>query len=459
MRKPAQLALVCAVGALAIALLLWMVHQPTRADDPVPWEEYGGLDGYYLARGWTEGYVSKKRPPLGPGEVPAALTHTVYLPLVMRGQVLKETRALWVTRWDFRTVSDVQAIVDNAAYANLNVILFQVRGQADALYTPGLEPWSAVLSGTLGANPGWDPLAEIIARAHARGLEVQAWINVYPVWLGTTPPPDAQPRPMYHAFNDAYGDQWLHWYCSPQVGPTTLNSHYLWGSPGHPAVADRIVAVCRDLLTRYELDGLHFDYVRYNDQGRPYSCDPLSQAAYVQASAGDPTLTYADWRRAQITALLARVRQEALPLRPNARLTTSAWPIYDKTRYDWFPSTGPDGYSDLYQDSLGWARQGTVSAIMPMLYTASVHDYRDRFAQLSQDFVSGAQTGGVVIGIEGNYDNFADPFAEIAWRIEAARQAGARGQCLFSYRLFDERNYWQALRDGPYRTPAAPNWP
>ncbi len=461
MRKPLHLVVLFTAAALAIALILWLGREPTRADDPVPWEEYGGLDGYYLARGWTEGYVSKKRPTIAPSQVTGTLSYTVYLPLVIKDEaVLRETRAVWVTRWDFRTLSDVQAIVDNAAYANLNVIFFQVRGQGDALYRPGLEPWSAVLTGTLGKDPGWDPLAEIISRAHARGIEVHAWINAYPAWLGTTPPPtNTWPEHMYHAFNRAYGNEWVHWYYGPPPTPTTLNSNYLWASPGHPTVADHIVAICRDLLMRYDLDGLHFDYIRYNDHGRPYSYDPLSLSGYSQASSVSPSLTYADWQRAQITGLLERVRRDALPLRPRARLTTTAWPIYNKALYSWFPSTGPDGYNDLYQDSIGWAQQGTASAIMPMLYTVSIHDYRDRFAQLTQDFVNSARPGSVVIGIEGNYDSFPDPFAEIAWRIETARQAGARGQCLFSYRLFDERNYWQALRNGPYRTPAIPNWP
>ena len=459
MRKPTRLALAVGLGALVLASLLWASRPGLRADDPEPWELYGGHDGYYIARGWTEGYSSEPLPARPVAAAGLSMPHTFYLPLVRTAPPPppqpRETRALWVTRWDFKTASDIQSIVDKAAYAHLNTILFQVRGQADALYRPGLEPWSAVLSGTLGQDPGWDPLAEMIVRAHAKGLEVHAWINTYPAWLGTTPPSwYAQPEPMYHRFNRDYGTWWVHWYKEPPR-PTTLNGSYLWASPGHPAVADRVVAVCKDLFTRYELDGLHFDYVRYNDLGRPYSYDPPSRYAYADALTTNPSLTYADWQRAQITGLLQRVRREVLPLRPSAHLTTSAWPIYDKTRYDWFPSTGPDGYNDCYQDSEGWARAGVVDGIMPMLYTYSVHDYRDRFAQLTNDFVRNSRPGPVYIGIEGDYQSFT----EIAWRIETARAAGARGQSLFSYRLFDQYNHWQALRDGPYKEVTVPDWP
>jgi uncharacterized lipoprotein YddW (UPF0748 family) len=458
MRKLIRVALACSLTAGAVVLLLWPLL-PAGADDPVPWEEYGGMDGYYLARGWTDGYVSAPlvipTPTPQPMRSMQAMPYSLWLPLAQRSP-LRETRAVWVSRWDFRTLSDVQSIVDKAAYANLNVILFQVRGQADALYTPGLEPWSAVLSGTLGRHPGWDPLAEMITRAHNRGIEVHAWINVYPAWLGASAPlATARPEPMYHAFNRQQGDQWVHWTQGPPAAPTTLSSHYLWASPGNPAVVDHIVAVCRDLLQRYDLDGLHFDYIRYNDMGRPYSFDPVSQAAYTAARAANPSLTYGDWQRAQITAFLQRVHQEVLPARPEARLTAAVWPIYDKTRYSWFPSTGPGGYNDLYQDSEGWARGGLLSGIMPMLYTQSVHGYRDRFEQLCHDFVGHSQPGSVFAGIQGDYTSFE----EIAWRIETARAAGARGQALFSYRLFDQNGYWPHLRNGPYKNVALPDWP
>lgn len=410
---------------------------------------YGGLDDYFIRHGLTDGYEAE---PL-PAHALAELHHDPRPHNAASGSP-RETRALWVSRFDLPskpTVAAVQAIVDKAAYAHLNTILFQVRGQADALYSPGLEPWSSYLSGTLGQDPGWDPLAEMILRAHARGLEVHAWINAYPAWLGRTPPPEsASPKPMYHQFNALYGDWWVQWRQATPPVPMTLNDHYICACPAHPAVVDHLVAVSQDLLTRYPLDGLHFDYIRYDD--RPYSYDPASLIAYANMAAKTPGLTYADWQRSHVTALLQRVRDEALPLRARARLSAAVWPIY-KDRWGWF--NGYDGYSARYQDSQGWAANGVVSAIMPMMYGPSFTNYRDRYDTMTQDFVAGGQPGAAVMGITGEYSTFS----EIAWRIETARARGARGQALFSYRLFDQRGYWQALRDGPYREPAAPDWP
>ena len=365
-------------------------------------------------------------------------------------QPIKETRGLWVTRFDgLKTPADVQTLVDNAAYAHINVIYFQVRGQADAMYTPGLEPWSASLSSTLGQDPGWDPLAVLIQDAHAKGIEVHAWINTYTVWQGSTPPPaSANPKPMYVDFNEQYGQNWVMW---DQNGPMQLGGPdgYLWANPAFPAVQDHIVAVCTDLLTRYQLDGLHMDYIRY--AGAQYSQDPVSNQEYAAAHAANPNLTRADWQRDQVTTLVQRIRDEALPARPGAVLTTTAWPVY-KDQWGWY--NGKDGYNALYQDSEGWTNQNLVSAINPMLYGPTVHDHMDRFQTLVQDYVSGSRPGSVVVGIGGDYSSFSD----ISARIDVARQAGASGEAFFSYQALNQNNYWSDLRNGPYQQPAVPSW-
>lgn len=360
----------------------------------------------------------------------------------------RETRAVWVSRWDFAEHSDVQEIVDNVSRAHMNVIFFQVRGQADALYRPGLEPWAADLSGTLGEDPGYDPLADLIAAAHAKDIEVHAWMNTFPAWMGDTPPAEsATPRPMYHEFNERFGDEWLQWKGDQ---PMKLGEEgYLWGNPAHPAVADRVVEVSKDLLHRYELDGLHLDYIRY--AGREISQDPVSNRAYAEAAAKNPGLTREDWQRDQVTEMVRRVHDEALPERPNARLTTSAWPVY-KDQWGWYK--GNDGYSAFYQDSQRWAREGYVSAIVPMTYGMTLDGHIDRFEVLAHDYVDGSQPGGVVLGVGADYADFA----ELARRVEITREAGAKGQSFFSYRALAEHDHWAALGDGPYQEAAAPNW-
>lgn len=339
--------------------------------------------------------------------------------------------------------------MNKAASAHINVIFFQVRGQADALYPSSLEPWASDLTGTFGKDPGWDPLGELVTAAHAQGIEVHAWVNAYPVWMGATPPPaSATPTPMYHDFNAKYGNDWLEW---KGTQPMQLGQEgYLTANPAHPAVQQRVVDVSKDLLQRYPLDGIHLDYIRYGDSA--LSMDPVSNQAYDAAKAANPGLSREDWQRDQVTTLVQRVRDEALPVRPGARLTTTAWPVY-KDNWGWY--NGKDGYGAFYQDSERWAKDGLVSDITPMLYGTTMDSHLDRFQTLVNDYVSGSQPGGVVAGISADYASFSD----VSTRIDIARQAGVKGEALFSFRALEQHNYWQALRDGPYQQPAVPNWP
>ena len=111
---------------------------------------------------------------------------------------IKEGRAVWVTRGTFtpqqyignysQQKAIIREIMKDVANANMNVVIFQVRGMADAYYNSTLEPWANRLTGRLGNDPGYDPLEYAIKEAHARGLKLHAWINVFPCWNGNSPP-------------------------------------------------------------------------------------------------------------------------------------------------------------------------------------------------------------------------------------------------------------------------------
>jgi len=336
-----------------------------------------------------------------------------------------------VTRYDYCDPSGdcspagIQTIISKAAYANFNIILFQVRANGDAYYRSNYEPWSLRISGTLGMDPGWDPLATAITAAHQAGLELHAYVNVYPAWVGETPPiSDTTPLHMYHTFTQTYGSQWLQW---DDDGAMSLNRYYLWASPGHPAVANQIITVCQDIVHNYAIDGLHLDNVRY--AGPQYSQDPVSLSRYAAVSN---TMAYADWQRLQVTELISRIYTEVLTDR--LKLSAAVWPYYDT------------GYHNYYQDSLGWMSVSAMDAIAPMLYAGIVRTDNTAYEEHLNGFMSGAAGRQVWAGITGEYDSF-QPIAD---RIQIARWNGAAGQAIFSYRLVDAQDYWDDLRNGPY---------
>jgi uncharacterized lipoprotein YddW (UPF0748 family) len=355
----------------------------------------------------------------------------------------REGRAIWVPRWSYKTAADVRTIVSKTASANFNIILFQVRGNGDAYYSSVYEPWSNRLTGSLGRHPGWDPLALAVQEAHAAGLELHAYVNVYPSWLGVSPPADSTPRHMYLSFNSQFENQWVQW--DRNGNAMGLNEHYLSANPGHPVVIEHFVAVCRDIVLNYEVDGLHLDYVRYS--GPHFSYDPVSERRYQEQGGGDR----GDWQRAQVSELVGRVYDEVLPLGPGTILSAAVWPIYrDKWGWVTYGSTTYAGYGGFFQDSRGWLEAGKMDFLAPMLYGTAVMNSRDRYNTLVQDFMAESHGRHVYAGVHANYGSFS----EIEARINMARRAGCQGQAIFAYSVVDSKGYWDEFRRGPYAQPA-----
>jgi uncharacterized lipoprotein YddW (UPF0748 family) len=228
-----------------------------------------------------------------------------------------------------------------------------------------------------------------------------------------------------------------------------VGSGYLWATPALTDVVDRVVSVTADLVSRYEVDGIHLDYVRY--PGRDYSYDPFSNAGYEAALAREPDLTRAEWQRRQVTRLVGHVYSEVVLSRPDLWLSAAVWPIY-QDHWGWDYKAG---YSDYYQDSQGWVQNGTIDAIMPMLYTTVlISDLQavtpTQFSLVLSDFL--AHDGGrhVFPGISAEHLDFS----EIAERIAIARHLGAPGHAIFSAGLLEQKRYWGSFAAGPYAAPA-----
>jgi uncharacterized lipoprotein YddW (UPF0748 family) len=344
--------------------------------------------------------------------------------------------------------------------AGFNTIFFQVRGAGDAYYTPGLEPWGARLTGsiwqTLGQDPGWDPLARMLNKAHAAGLEVHAYINVYPAWLcppdksyGQLWPPATSPPHMFdrltygptyaeHPGEHGLGMAWRQHDATGKPMPLTWNK-YVWASPGVNQVQDHIVAVVTDVVRRYAVDGVHLDLVRY--AGPNYSYDPSSNAE----AGTDKTPSRDQWQRDRVTDLVRRVKTQTTSDRPGLWISAAVWPYY-QDRWGWEVS---EGYSDFYQDSKGWLAAEVVDAIVPMLYNGVADEFA-KWQILVKDFLADSHGRHVYPGIGADYDDFS----AIAQRIEATRQLGAPGHAIFSYGALNRRGYWNYLATGPYAEPA-----
>lgn len=371
-----------------------------------------------------------------------------------------EARGLWVNRWAFsgdktQGPKDIAAIMTKAKNAHFNQVYFQVRGTFDAYYDSRYEPWAARLSGTLGVDPGWDPLAVAIAEAHNRGLELHAWINVFTMWSSTTAPTDPE-----HALVKYPG--WV--MCDASGTPmTALVDSYIWASPGNSYVRQHNTAVVVDIATRYDVDGVHLDRVRYPSVS--YSHDEASVAAYNAALTARPGLSFADWEREQIVAQVAEMYAALTEKAPKVALTAAVIGIY-KDVWGW--GSVSEGYYDSLQDSRAFDDQGVIDALMPMVYwPCTGTGARTDFCAIAPDWGATKNRALMIIGADLDAAKSALPvdrplrrkaakagyesFSQIASQIANTRASnGVDGWALYDYGTLESANYWSQLAAGPF---------
>ena len=399
--------------------------------------------------------------------------HTVTIPLVIAGPSPDfppgtEFRGLWVTRFNWtgccrndpsKIPARIQEIVDNAAFAGFNVIYFQVRGEADAFYNSNYEPWSEMLTGQLGKDPGVDPLQLMIDKAHARNIQVHAYINTYPVWLGCDlPAENTSPRHFYYTLRDFHqatenkpnGLQWQ------KSGEIFCDGDYQRAVPASEFSDQHMLNVVEDILKRYQVDGIHLDHIRYASGA---SCDPVSKdVSGVECFNGIPEnyVSYEDWQRDQVNGTVKRfynLLKEEFSGR-TLWLSAAVWHTY----IDYWGWGYSEGFHDYYQDSKAWMSGGYIDSISPMLYSGTDKDSatgnfrQERWYALVENFQQDRGGGFVLPGIGTNHYS---SFSEIEARINMARSLGTAGHIIFSYGGLEQLAYFDDLANGPYSEPAA----
>lgn len=378
--------------------------------------------------------------PVSPSEITSASSPASQSPSRAVPKVRTEGRAVWVTRFDYRSPAGVRRIMRQVAHANLNIVYFQVRGAGDAYYRSPYEPWAASLSGRFGKNPGWDPLSVAVESAHAHGLKLHAWINVYPISSGTSAPPRTKPlSPYYHSgwrvvSLERRGNRPVYRTAGPIDG-------YVWSSPGNPAVQDHVYRIAMDIVKRYDVDGVHMDRVRY--PGAQYSYDKASRAAYAAAdrayrrSHPGRRLSRSSWQTAQVTRLVTRIYRGVKSVDPAIQVSAASWGVYTN-RWGWSAS---DGLRDFYQDGQGWMKKGVVDFLAPMTYW-KIREI-PRWGVLVTDFMRHRGRASVYPGIAA-YKYSGSDWREVVRQVKLARRLGAQGVSFFDYSSLNGR--WDDLR-------------
>jgi uncharacterized lipoprotein YddW (UPF0748 family) len=273
----------------------------------------------------------------------------------------REFRAVWLSTvanidWpksrfdsDSKKQNDLKNYLLKLKDSGVNAVLMQVRCSCDAMYKSDIEPWSYWFSGVQGTGPSvdWDPLAFAVEEAHKLGMELHAWVNPYRAVVSPSSYNNSGYISSTHVTKQH--PEWI----------LEFSDVYIL-DPGLPQVRDYIENVLMDIVTRYDIDGLHMDDYFY-----PYSGIVNEDAStYANYSRGIGNIH--DWRRSNINLLVEGVMDSINAVKPWIKWGISPFGIYRPN----VPTgiSGMDAYSTLYCDPIAWLKQQTVDYITPQCY-------------------------------------------------------------------------------------------
>ena len=278
----------------------------------------------------------------------------------MLGGQEPEFRALWADTFHagMRNSSEVSTLVNTARSNNFNAIIVEVRKRGDAYYNGTIEPKASDVS-----PQSFDPLADLLTKAHTGGrrIEVHAWITTYLAWNSQVTPPTQTNHPyLTHP----------EWLSVDNTGTNWDGGNYQFDQ-SLPAVQKHVFNVAMDIISRYDVDGFHFDYVRFSGKEWGYHTNALDRFRRRYNVSGTPATTDANWlqfRRDQVSGLVRKVYLHALALKPQVKISgaTICFAPGITTDAQWFSSSS--AWTDVLQDWRGWMREGILDLNVPMAY-------------------------------------------------------------------------------------------
>lgn len=328
-----------------------------------------------------------------------------------------EMRAVWLTTnwgldWPSRPIrrpADVARqqrelvdILDRLQAMGINTVFFQARIRGEVFYASQYEPWAGVLSG--GRNPGYDPLAFVVDECHKRAMECHAWLVTFPI--GSNRQVKKQGRTSMVARHRSW--------CKQSAGEWFLD-------PGNPEVRSYLTGLVSEVVSKYDVDGIHLDYVRYPDDARRFP----DADSFRKWGKGATSRTR--WREQNITATVTAIYDEVKRLKPWVKVSSS--PLGRYASLPGFPASW-SCMEAVHQNPKYWLQAGKHDFIAPMMYFKEENYYPFLY-----DWAEACPAGSVASGIgvyrldraNGNWS-----LDEIRRQIETTRQVGV-GQAYFRY--------------------------
>ena len=297
-------------------------------------------------------------------------------------------RYLWVIRDVLKSKRSIDDMVNFAIEKNINHLFVQVRGRGDSFYESQFTSRSQILS-----EGEFDPLAYLLDTANGKGINIHAWVNVYYLWSSKSLPKDEQ-----HILH--MQQQWLdtteEWPVDvgkqlEMVGVNN-NSEGLFLSPNHPDVNEYLIKVFRELITNYDIDGLHLDYIRYQDA--EYGRNPYAIARFKSESGNDPGPWFLEMERSTIASprLIANMKRwNNFKRKAVTSLVKDTRALVNEVRPDCIISAAvkPNLYiarERYFQEWNVWLAAGYLDWVVPMNYSSKKREFARNIDVIDDNF-------------------------------------------------------------------------
>lgn len=351
-----------------------------------------------------------------------------------------EFRGVWVDAWGrgFFDSSQVTKLVNDCHTYNFNAVVVQMRRRGDAFYfpqAPNMEPRTTAL------NASYDALAELIQKCHnaTPRIEVHCWVTTFVIWGDRNNKP-SQPGHVVNAhpeflMENSSGEQYIG------------EGYYL--DPGHPGATLWNYNMAKDVVSNYDVDGFHWDYIRYPTTDAGYNPTAIARYNAEFGLSGKPSPSdtqFANWRRRQVTDFVRWVNADLLQIKPNLVLSASVF------------GSRSDAYNARFQDWSFWNTNGYLDVCMPMGYTSDFGLFKSRC-----DDAKNNQGIRYVYYGQGAYMN--SPAGTVNQLNYATKTNGLKGTTFYSYRTpnsgtVDQPGTFSYVRDNHQptwvNTPALP---
>lgn len=353
-----------------------------------------------------------------------------------------EYRCIWIDSWNsgFLNASQCNNLIQTCRDNNINTVIVEIRKVGDAYYNSSIEPRATNISAS------FDPLGYLCDIAHdtsggKKKVEVHAWFVMQRLATSASLNPQhvLSQHPEY-AMEDINGNK------------VSGNSYYI--DPGHPGAVDWNVDVIQDCLSKYDIDGINLDYIRYPGSTWGYNATSIARYNAFHGTTGTPSgLAWSDWRRECVTLQVKKVYVKSLMLDPTVVLTADT--INWGWGYDNFETSTP--YTGVFQDWVGWLREGIIDYNTLMGYTNNATD-PDRYKGWCNVSLDNDEKRGSILST-GAYmqDSVQDAMDQLLW----ARSAGAEGLNIYDWGSEVSRNIFNETRADFYRELKAqvfPEW-